>query len=77
MSQKDNRREETDTADPRGQTAPPGGRDRSHDPRKQTPHTPGGGAKTREAGQGDLQPSEEASNQSGTSNKSRAESGTP
>jgi len=71
--------EGTDTPDPRGQTEPPGGRDRSHDPQPQTPHTPAGGGASTTSGpeQQGLQQSEEARNQSATAGKSRAESGTP
>lgn len=61
-----------DTPDPRGQTTPPGGRDRSHDPNKQPKLSHGGSVE-------ELGPnaSEEARNQAATSDKSRAASGTP
>jgi len=70
---------EQERPDPRGQTEPPGGRDRSHDPAAQVAHTPGGGGtpSTGSAEQRGVESSEEARNQEATSNKSRAESGTP
>jgi len=65
-----NNRDQQQT-DARGQTDPPGGRDRSHDPSAQ-PQSPGSSADQ-------LGPdaSEEAKNQAATADKSRAESGTP
>jgi len=43
MGQRDSRTEEEKAADPRGQSDPPGGRDRGQDPQAQAPQQPGGG----------------------------------
>ncbi len=69
---------EKNTPDPRGQTDPPGGRDRSHDPQAQAAQQPGGGGAPGTGSEPEeLQPSDEARNQAATSHKSRAESGMP
>lgn len=72
MNPQPDRTPPADTPDPLGQTQPIGGRDRSHDPSKQ-PRLPHGGS-VEELGPN---ASEEAKNQAATSDKSRAESGTP
>jgi len=78
MAQNDSRTQGEKGLDPRGQTDPPGGRDRSHDPQAQAAQQPGGGGapETGSDDQGE-QPSEEAKNQKQTGSKSRAETGTP
>ena len=63
-------------ADARGQTPPPGGRDRSHDPQA-VPQMPGGGGAPTTGAEEGAQPSEEAQNQADNGRRSAAESGTP
>jgi len=65
-----------DRPDPRGQTTPIDGRDRSHEPRPEGGQAPAGGGRTSGAEQ-EPHASEEAKNQAATSGKTRAESGTP
>lgn len=60
-----------------GQTPPPGGRDRSHDPQAIPPQLPGGGGAPTTGEAEGLQPSEEAQNQADNGRRSAAESGTP
>ena len=68
--------QQRESPQPAGGTTPVGGRDRTNDPQAEAPQQPGGGGAPG-TGQEAQPMSEEARNQQATSQKSRAESGTP